>query len=83
MDDSSFIVRVKFMAKPGEQFILRREIFRRIQEAFHKQGISFAPRRVVVEAADRLAIAPAVASAAAVADRTNAGLSVGGESSKL
>ena len=61
------------MAKPGEQFILRREVFRLIQEAFRKQGIGFAPRRVVVEAIDRLAIAPAAAAGgAAVADGTDA-----------
>jgi moderate conductance mechanosensitive channel len=34
MDDSSFIVRLKFMARPGEQFLLRREVFRRVQKAF-------------------------------------------------
>ena len=49
MDDSSFIVRVKFMAKPGEQFLLRREVFRRVQEAFHQSGMKFAPRRVIVD----------------------------------
>jgi len=42
MDDSAFIVRVKFMAKPGEQFTLRREVFRRIQESFAENGA--APR---------------------------------------
>ena len=50
MDDSSFVIRVKFMAKPGEQFVLRREVFRRLQEAFQAHGIKFAPRQV----ADRL-----------------------------
>ncbi len=65
MDDSSFIVRVKFMAKPGEQFVLRREIFRRLQEAFEANGIKFAPRRVIVDstgAPDRAAAAAAVAN---------------------
>lgn len=69
MDDSSFIVRVKFMARPGEQFVLRREVFRRVQEAFRQHGIKFAPRRVIVDAA------PAVggAAAAAIAAETTAG----------
>lgn len=49
MDDSAFIIRVKFMAKPGEQFVLRREVFRRIQQAFAAAGIEFAPRRVIVD----------------------------------
>ncbi len=64
MDDSAFIVRVKFMAKPGEQFTLRREVFRRIQEAFAKNGIQFAPRRVIVDTEGGQA--PAAAAAAAV-----------------
>ncbi len=51
MDDSAFIVRVKFMAKPGEQFVLRREVYSRLQEAFHANGIRFAPRRVIVDTA--------------------------------
>ena len=62
MDDSSFIVRVKFMARPGEQFVLRREVFRRVQEAFQQSGIRFAPRRVIVDAPTT----PSGAAAAAV-----------------
>ena len=49
MDDSALIIRCKFMAVPGKQFLIRREAFTRIQEAFGRQGIKFAPRRVVVE----------------------------------
>jgi small-conductance mechanosensitive channel len=65
MDDSAFIVRVKFMAKPGEQFLLRREVFRRIQEAFAQQGIKFAPRRVIVDTGGGEAVSAGVAAAAA------------------
>ncbi len=67
MDDSAFIVRVKFMAKPGEQFTLRREVFRRIQEAFSAEGIEFAPRRVIVDMGSTPAT-PAAMAAAAAAD---------------
>ena len=49
MDDSAFVVRVKFMARPGEKFILRKEIFRGIQEGFKKAGISFASRHIVID----------------------------------
>ena len=43
VDNSAFIVRVKFMARPsGEAFILRRHVFQHIQETFHKNGIGFA-----------------------------------------
>lgn len=62
MDDSAFIIRVKFMAKPGEQFVLRREAFRRIQEAFAAAGIEFAPRRVIVDGGKDAAAAAAVAA---------------------
>jgi len=48
MDDSAMIMRVKFMCVPGEQFVLRREVYRRIQEAFQKNGIEFAHRNVTV-----------------------------------
>ncbi|MDH3694917.1 MAG: mechanosensitive ion channel family protein [Gammaproteobacteria bacterium] len=49
MDDSALIVRCKFTAHPGHQFYVRREAFRRIQEAFAEKGLQFAPRRVLVE----------------------------------
>lgn len=48
MDDSAMIMRVKFRCLPGEQFILRREVFHRIQKAFKDKGIEFAHRNVTV-----------------------------------
>ncbi|MDH3594789.1 MAG: mechanosensitive ion channel [Rhodospirillales bacterium] len=48
MEDSAMIVRAKFMAKPGEQFTIRKEVYRRIQEAFKEHGIKFAHREVTV-----------------------------------
>lgn len=48
MDDSALIIRVKFMTRPNDQFILRRVVYHRIQEAFHKAGIQFANRVVTV-----------------------------------
>lgn len=48
MDDSALIIRVKFMTKPNDQFILRRVVYHRIQEAFHKAGIQFANRVVTI-----------------------------------
>lgn len=53
MDDSAFIVRCKFTAKPGQQFVARRIAYTRIQEAFQREGIQFAPRRVIVETVSR------------------------------
>jgi hypothetical protein len=42
------IMRVKFKTIPGEQFVVRREVFRMMQEAFHENGIEFAHRNVTV-----------------------------------
>jgi small-conductance mechanosensitive channel len=48
MDDSAMIMRVKFKAIPGQQFLIRREVYKLIQEAFREQGIEFAHRNVTV-----------------------------------
>jgi small-conductance mechanosensitive channel len=48
IDDSAMILRVKYKTLPGQQFVLRREIYRRLQEAFREQGIEFAHRNVTV-----------------------------------
>jgi small-conductance mechanosensitive channel len=48
LDDSAMIIRVKFKCIPGEQFILRREVFHKIQKAFKEKGIEFADRKVTV-----------------------------------
>jgi small-conductance mechanosensitive channel len=48
MDDSAMILRVKFKTKPGDQFVVRREVYRRIQERFRAEGIDFAHRNVTV-----------------------------------
>ena len=65
MDDSAFVVRCKFSAKPGNQWALRRVAYAEIQSAFAKAGIKFAPKRVVVEA-----VTPALAVAGAAAQQT-------------
>ncbi len=64
MDDSAFIFRIKFMAKPGEQFVLRREVYRRVQEALAEHDIHFAPKRVIV---DTTGMSPEQAATAAMA----------------
>jgi small-conductance mechanosensitive channel len=65
MDDSALIMRCKFTAIPGQQFMVRRAAFTRIQKAFAENGIHFAPRRVIVEAAGPLTQEQAVSAAAA------------------
>ncbi len=46
---SVMTIRVKFKAKSGTHFVIRREAYRRITEALNKQGIYYAHRKVIVE----------------------------------
>ncbi|WP_240336669.1 mechanosensitive ion channel family protein [Tropicibacter sp. Alg240-R139] len=47
-DDVGMIIRGKFMALPGKQFTLRKEIFNRVKASFNEAGIDFARREVRV-----------------------------------
>ncbi len=49
MEESAMIVRGKYMAKPGKQFTIRKELYTRIQKAFEENDIHFAHRRVAVD----------------------------------
>ncbi|MEM7237341.1 MAG: mechanosensitive ion channel family protein [Pseudomonadota bacterium] len=49
VDDVGIIIRGKFMAVPGRQFTLRKEIYRRVQEAFDANEIDFARKEVRVK----------------------------------
>ncbi len=49
MEESAMIVRGKFKAQPGTQFSIRKELYNRVQKAFHDNGIEFAHRRVTVD----------------------------------
>jgi moderate conductance mechanosensitive channel len=48
MEDSAMLVKAKLTAKPGEQFVIRREAYQRIKQAFDDAGIHFTPRQVTV-----------------------------------
>jgi len=48
LDDSAMVMRVKFKTIPGQQFGIRREVFRMMQESFRENGIEFAHRNVTV-----------------------------------
>lgn len=52
-DDTGIVLRGKFMAKPGRQFVLRKEILRRVQEVFDANGIEFARKEVRVRVSDK------------------------------
>lgn len=47
--NSVMVIRVKFTAKPGRQFLIRRDAYRRISEALAAKGIHYAHRKVIVE----------------------------------
>ncbi|WP_274691031.1 mechanosensitive ion channel family protein [Spartinivicinus poritis] len=48
VEESALIVRMKFTCKPGEQWVIRREAYRRVKEALEENGIYFAHREVKV-----------------------------------
>ena len=48
VDDVGIVVRGKFMTKPGKQFVLRKEIYQRVQKTFDANGIQFARKEVRV-----------------------------------
>ena len=52
ISNSVMIIRVKFTAKPGKQFIIKREAFRRITQALNARGIYYAHRKVIVDFPD-------------------------------
>ncbi|MEO0622994.1 MAG: mechanosensitive ion channel family protein [Pseudomonadota bacterium] len=52
MQDSAMIVRVKFMTKPGEQWVIRKRVFQEIRDLFEREGIKFAHREVTVRIPD-------------------------------
>ncbi len=48
MDDSAMVMRVKYKTIPGNQFAIRKEVYRLLQEAFKSEGIEFAHKNVTV-----------------------------------
>ncbi len=75
VDDVGIVMRGKFMAKPGKQFVLRKEIYQRVQKAFEANDLQFARKEVRVKLdevpgrelteQDKQAIAAAAAESAA------------------
>jgi len=51
VSDSVMTIRVKFTAKPGTHFLIRREAYKRITEALATKGIFYAHRKVIVDLA--------------------------------
>ena len=47
-EEFNMVVGVKFMSKPGQQFLIRREAYQRVRDTFEEHGIHFARRDVTV-----------------------------------
>ncbi|MEM6488149.1 MAG: mechanosensitive ion channel domain-containing protein [Pseudomonadota bacterium] len=58
MEDSAMIVRVKFMTRPGDQWVTRKRVFAEIRQLFEKEGIKFAHREVTVRIPGQLEAPP-------------------------
>ena len=56
VEESALIVRMKFTTKPGEQWVIRREAYRRVRDALADAGIYFAHREVRVRLPDDLSM---------------------------
>ncbi|MGX1099918.1 mechanosensitive ion channel family protein [Amorphus sp. MBR-141] len=53
MEDSAMIIRVKFMTKPGDQFLVRKRVYAEIRDLFAREDIHFAHREVTVRIVDQ------------------------------
>lgn len=85
MQDSAMIVRVKFMAKPGDQWVIRKRVYQEIRDLFEREGIRFAHREVTVRIASEESTAlteaqkQAVAASALDDDQDDNGIDTGGD----
>ena len=48
VEESALIIRMKFIAEPGEQWVVRRVAYTRVRDALATAGIEFAHREVKV-----------------------------------
>ena len=49
MEEFNMVVGVKFMTKPGEQWLVRRDAYQKVRDIFEQNGIRMAERNVKVE----------------------------------
>ncbi len=77
VEDDALIIGVKFIAKPQEQFVIRREAYQRLIHAFNQNGIHLVGRGVVVRVEDQQAATTALGFAAQEAIRQKMDVSAG------
>lgn len=77
VDEVGMLIRGKFTCKPGCQFMIRKQVYLRVQEIFAENNIEFAKRKVEVQLPEGMhpaLIAPlsaAAGSAAALVERVD------------
>ena len=49
VSDTGIEVRTKFTTRPGDQWAIRKEVYKRVQKAFEENGIEFARKEVRVK----------------------------------
>ena len=69
VEDGAIVIGIKYIAKPGTQFTMRREAYQRILKAFHDHGIEMVGRGVVVRVEGAEPSGPVAGAAAAEAVR--------------
>lgn len=68
INETGIVIAGKFTFRPGAQFLIRREVFKRVQEEFDKAGITFARQEVRVAVVGQQGpVDPGTAGAAAAA----------------
>ncbi|WP_187968065.1 mechanosensitive ion channel family protein [Aquibium microcysteis] len=70
MEEFNMVVGVKFMARPGAQWVIRRDAYHKLRDAFEKNGIHFAQRNVKVEVLSEIPLPDQVREAVAGAAQT-------------
>ena len=65
IEDNALILGIKFKAKPGTQFTIRKDAYQKIRDAFEENGIEFANRGVTVRVESEPGAGPAANSAIA------------------
>lgn len=70
MEEFNMVVGVKFMARPGAQWVIRRDAYHKLRDAFEKNGIHFAQRNVKVEVLSEIPLPEHVREAVAGAAQT-------------
>ena len=65
MEEFNMVIGVKFMTKPGEQWLVRRDAYMMVRDVFEANGIRMAERNVKVEVAGPEDMTPEERSAVA------------------